>query len=129
MDRARLFSVLCSDGTRGNGQKLEHGKSHTDTGKNFFTARVAELGQAAQRSGRLLLWRSPSLEVAETHRAQPAVGILLLPEGQDLISRGSPQARESHQTSIQNPTGRCTQTLAGPAQLCGRKRAFDVQRH
>lgn len=89
MDRARLFSVLCGDGTRGNGQKLEHGKSHTDTGKNFFTARVTELGQAAQSSGRLLLCRSPALEVAETHQAQPAVGNLLLPERQDLISRGS----------------------------------------
>lgn len=76
MDRVRLFSVLCSDGTRGNGQKLEHGKSHADTGKNFFTARVTELGQAAQRSGRLLLWRSPSLEVVETHQAALLLNLL-----------------------------------------------------
>lgn len=124
MDRARLFSVLCGDGTRGNGQKLEHGKSHTDTGKNFFTARVTELGQAAQSSGRLLLWRSPSLGVVETHRAQPA---FTRAAGLDL--QGFPKSCESYPTSIQNPTGRSTQTLAGPAQLWGRKTEFDVHRH
>lgn len=50
VDGARIFSVMTSNRTRGNGNKLEYKKFHINMRKKLFTLRVTRaVEQAAQR--------------------------------------------------------------------------------
>jgi len=60
---AKLFSVVPSNKTRGNGHKLKHRKPHLNLRKNVFTLRVTEHWNRLPR----VVVDSPSLEIFKTH--------------------------------------------------------------
>jgi len=62
-DRARFFSVIPSDRTRGNGQKLKYRMLYLNIGKHFFTVRVTEHWHRLPRK----VVESPSFEIFKSH--------------------------------------------------------------
>ena len=61
-DRAKLFSVVPSDRTRGNGHKLKQRKLQLNRRKNFLTLRMTEPWNRLPRE----VVESPSLEIFKT---------------------------------------------------------------
>jgi len=61
-DVAKLFSLVPSDRTRGNGHKLKHRKIRLNMKKNFFPLRVTEHWNRLPRGAVF----SPSLEIFKT---------------------------------------------------------------
>jgi len=62
VDDAGLFSVMCSNRTRGSGHKLEHRKFYLNLRKNFFTLRVTEHWNKLPREA----MKSPPPEILKT---------------------------------------------------------------
>jgi len=86
-DGARLFPVVPSNSTRGNGHKPKPVKFHLNTRKNFFTLRVTEPWHRLPRE----VVESPSLEIFQTHLDKVLCRLLWVTLLRQGVGLGDPQ--------------------------------------
>jgi len=86
-DGAKLFPVVPSNRTRGNGHKLRHRKFQLKMRKNFFPLNVTEPWPRLPREA----VESPSLEIFKTHLDVVLCSLLWVTLLQQGVELGDPQ--------------------------------------